>query len=294
LFLPNLFRLRRLMRGAIAVNAHYIGAQYLPLAFLRLLRASPPLIFSVHGSDVTDILASSKINRALCRWMLSQADLIVACSEALASRMAELKPKTKIVAIWNGVNRPPQMDYPRPHASRYVVCVASFWFNKGHDILLEAFESVLKSFPDMDLVLIGNNAPQREAVLEDIRRRGLETKIHVKVNLPHDDVWPWVQNAECLILPSRNEGLGICLLEAALVKTPVVATAVGGVPEIVVNRERGLLCGAEDPGALARAIIETLSRPEEAASRARRFYDFARGLTWDSAIRKYRVFAKLA
>lgn len=292
-FVPNLLKLCKMTHGAAAVNAHYPDVQYMPLAFLRMLRLSPPLIFSVHGTDVMEMLASKGLKRALRRWMLSQCDVIVACSHALASRVAELKPKAKIVSVWNAVNCPPRARYARPHANRYLICIASFSFNKGHDILLRAFESVSKSYPDLDLVLIGNDAPQREAVLADIQRRGLDQKVRVHINLPHDDVWPWVQNAECLILSSRNEGLGICLLEAAMVKTPVVATAVGGVPEIVGDGERGLLCPSENPDKLAEAIVETLSKPQEAAARARRFYEFARGLTWDDAIERYRAFANL-
>lgn len=292
-FIPNLIKLRRLVRGAVVVNPHYIGSQYLPLAVLRVFGLCPPLIFSAHGSDITDLMAGSRSSRALCRWMLSRGDLIVACSKALASRIVELKPMAKVAYVWNAVSSPPQLHYPRPHANRYLVCVASFSFNKGHDILLEAFELVLKSFPELDLVLIGNNAPDREAVLADIQRRGLDEKVQLRVNVPHDDVWPWIQNAECLVLSSRNEALGLCLLEAALVHTPVVATAVGGVPEIVGNGERGLLCPSEDPGKLAAAIIETLSKPQQAETRTRRFYEFARKLTWDNALQQYRAFAKL-
>lgn len=292
--IPNLFRLHKVTRGAAAVNAHFIGLQHLPLAILRSLRLCPPLILSVHGSDVTEILASSRLRRALSAWLFSKADLVVACSNALAARVNQVSPKAKVTCIWNAVSPPPEFTFERPLENKYIVCVAGFHFNKGHDLLLEAFQIIARNFEGLDLVLIGNDAPQREAVVAEINKRGLEHRVHVKLDLRHDDVWNWIQNAECLVLPSRNEGLPLSLLEAALVQTPVIATSVGGIPEIIPDGIHGLLCPPEDPVRLAAAMMQTLSNPEAAAHRVRRFYDFARNLTWENVVEAYRSQAGLA
>lgn len=292
-FAPDLLRLRNLTRGAVAVNPHYVGLQYLPLAVLRFLRLCPPLILSVHGSDIVEILRSSGLSRALYQWLFSTADLIVACSHALAARAAEISAKAKIVCVWNGVTPPTCVPANRPLQARYIICVAGFHFNKGHDILLAAFQQIATEYRDLELVLIGSDAPRRQSVMAAIAERRLESKVHVLLDLPHDRVWHWTCHAECLVLASRDEGLALCLLEAALVRTPVIATRVGGIPEIVPDGVHGLLCPPEDPCALAAAICATLSQPEAAQARAERFWQFARTLTWDAAFDAYRAHARL-
>jgi glycosyltransferase involved in cell wall biosynthesis len=280
-------------RGAAVVNPHFVGLQHLPFAFLRAIKLGPPLIFSVHGADVAGILKGSRAQRILCRWMYAKADLIVACSTALSADARRVNPRANVVVIWNGVSAPDVSQCERRLNARYIVSVASFHFHKGHDILLEAFDRISHIQTDLQLVLIGNNGPNLTRVQQDIRERKLENKTHVIVDVPHREVWFWLSHAECLVLASRSEPFGLCLVEAALTKTPVVATAVGGIPEIVAGGLHGLLSPPEDPEALAAAILKTLSEKAETADRVRRFHTFASTLTWENASNAYREHARL-
>ncbi len=251
------------------------------------------LILSVHGADVVQMLKASRLHRAVFRWMFEGADLVVACSHQLASQVKQISSTANVVAVWNAAPLPEKVCLRRPLMARYIVSVAAFHPHKGHDVLLEAFECISDAFPNFQLVLIGSDGPARSSVEADIERRHLEARVHIKINVAHDEVWAWIKNADCLVLASRREPFGICLLEAALMHTPVVATNVGGIPEIVPDRAHGLLCPPENPRRLAELITETLLQADAASERAHRFCAFARSLTWGRTLSAYRSHAKL-
>jgi glycosyltransferase involved in cell wall biosynthesis len=290
---PNLARLRRMARGAVAVNPHFIGLELLPLALLRRLRLSPKLVFSVHGADVAEAVSSSGWRRALFAWMLSSADLVVACSHALAAQVRLFSPRARVVAVWNAVAARPASPSPRPIDPRYVICVAHFVKKKAHDVLLRAFQLVAKERADLRLVLIGGEGPERQAVVSLIDSLGLTGKVDVMVNISHSETWRWISHAECLVLPSRDEPFGIVLLEAAEARTPVVATRVGGVPEFVGDKIHGLLCGPDRADEIAQAVLTTLSHRASTEERVRSFHEHVQAFTWQRAFARYRSKAEL-
>jgi glycosyltransferase involved in cell wall biosynthesis len=292
-FVPNMFRLRRIARSAVAINPHFVGLELLPLLALRKLGLCPKVILSVHGADMSTAMLASGVKAALYRWLLAAADLVVACSTSLASVVRTVSPRANVVAIWNAVARPPELSQVRPINVPYLVCVAGFVVKKAHDILLPAFREILLQHSDLQLVLIGNDGPNRLSVLALIEHLQLSDKVTVMSNLPNHQVLWWVRHAECLVLPSREEPFGIALLEAAVLGTPVVATRVGGVPEFVTDGVHGLLCEPERTDQLASAVFATLSDPEKTRMRARAFQGRALDLTWDRAFAEYRAKADL-
>jgi len=292
-FVPSLVRLRAITRRAVAVNPHFADTEILPLVVLRKLRLCPKLILSVHGADMSDPLNASGWKRALYAWIFSSADLVVACSNALAVSVRQVSPTAKVVCAWNAAPLPPKIPDQRPIESPYVVCVAAFVKKKGHDVLLQAFLRIARERPGLRLVLIGGEGPERQAVVSTIDTLGLAQVVDLMVDVPHDEVWGWVRHAECLVLPSRAEGFPLALLEAALVRTPVVATRVGGVPEFLTDKVHGLLCEPDRPDQIADAILATLSDSMAAGKRAQALDVRARELTWDRTLERYRSEAGL-
>ena len=292
-FLPRLVRLRAITRRAVAVNPHFAHTEILPLVVLRKLRLCPKLILSVHGADMSDPLKASGWKRALYTWIFSSADLVVACSNALAATVRQVSPAANVVCAWNAALPPPEISGQRPMQSPYVVCVAAFVKKKGHDVLLQAFLRIARERPELRLVLIGGEGPERQAVVSTIDTLGLAQVVDLMVNVPHDEVWWWVRHAECLVLPSREEPFGIALLEAALVRTPVVATRVGGVPEFLTDGVHGLLCEPDRADQIADAILATLSDSVAAGKRTQAFYVRACEFTWDRTLERYRSEAGL-
>ena len=290
---PNLVRLRRITRGAVGVNPHFVGLELLPLVLLRRLRLCPKLILSVHGADMSEAASSPGWTRALFAWMLSSADLVVACSHDLAAQVRLFSPRARVVAVWNAVADRPEAPSGRPIEARYVICVAHFVTKKAHDVLLRAFQLVAKERSELRLVLIGGEGPERHAVMSLVDSLGLGGKVDVMVNVPHGEAWRWISHAECLILPSRDEPFGIVLLEAAVARTPVVATRVGGVPEFVSDKIHGLLCEPDRPDEIARAVLTTLSDRASTVERTRSFHEHAQQFTWQRAFARYRSKAEL-
>ncbi len=139
LLLPQMWRLRRRLRGVSVINAHYVGLELLPLAVLRRFGQVPRLIFSVHGSDVSDGLQSRGIERYLWKWLYASADVVVACSHALRNDVTQISPSARTAVVWNGISSPSEQSAGRPQARPYLVSVAGFVGVKGLDTLIDAF-----------------------------------------------------------------------------------------------------------------------------------------------------------
>ena len=133
---------------------------------------------------------------------------------------------------------------------------------KGHAYLIRAVPRVLEQVPDARFVIVGGGH-LREALQREID--GLGVSDHVTLTGYREDMLELMQGFDVFALPSLWEGLGIVLLEAMAYARPLVASAVGGVNDVVVDGETGLLVPPRSPQALARAITSLLLSPVEAA-----------------------------
>jgi glycosyltransferase involved in cell wall biosynthesis len=287
--LPNAIRLIRLSRGAVALNAHFFGSEMLPVILLRKLGLLPKIVLSVHGADVTDAAEGPGWQRAVYAFICRHADAVIACSQALGGEVRALSPHAPTFSVWNGVSPAPAAFGPRPIPERYLVSVAAFVKKKGHDVLLDAFERLSADFPNLKLVLIGGDGPERQSIEQHIRTAGLENRVELIVNLDHDRIWDWMHHAECFVHAAREEPFGIAVLEAALAQTPVVATAVGGIREYLTDGVEGLTCPPDQPEQFAARIRESLLDPARARARALAFRNKASRFTWDAAWDRYRA-----
>jgi glycosyltransferase involved in cell wall biosynthesis len=291
--IPLMFRLRAVLDGAVAANPHFGGLECVPLILLRRIGLGPPVIMSIHGADVTEMLATTGWRRRLYRWLFSATDLVVGCSISLTNRLLELCPSARTVAIWNAAPAAPEVRSERPLNGPYLLCVAAFVQKKAHDILLTAFLRVSAEWPGLNLVLIGSSGPTLPAVEARVAELGLSSRVRILLDLPNSEVWWWMRHAACFVLPSLDEPFGIVLLEAGKSKVPIVATRAGGVPEFLTDREHGLLCDPGDPSQLADAVLATLSNAESTRRRVEAFYAKASGFTWSTAFEAYRSAANL-
>jgi glycosyltransferase involved in cell wall biosynthesis len=144
--------------------------------------------------------------------------------------------------------------------------VAMFRGSKGHAHLLDAFAVVRRAFPDARLLLVGDGI-RRQWVEELARDKGLgEAVVFTGFRA---DVPALLATMDCFALAStRTEGVPQSLLQAFAAGVPVVASSIGGIPEIVEDGVTGLLVPPEDPAALATAIQAVLGQPAAAAERA--------------------------
>jgi len=292
---------RWLMRERVrVVNAHYPGLWLLPFAILRSVFGCPLVfVISIHGLDLQEAKAALGLRRWLWRRVLGAADRLIACSEALAAEARNAFPELagRVEAIPNGVNAEALRASARAPAAaaerlsegrRYLASVATFEAKKGQDVLLAAFARLADEWVDLDLVLVGRHG----ATLAANRRQAAEYNLTERVlflpDLAHDQALGVIRGASVFVLPSRYEPFGIVVLEAGAQGVPVVASRVGGVPEIVADGEHGRLVPPEDPGALAGGIRHMLEEPEAAEAMAnalqRRVLE---AFSWQRAAERY-------
>ena len=207
------------------------------------------------------------------RWL---ADRVITSGEAIRSLVIEagVRPE-RAVAIPAGVDlaefsRAGDGDAVRARLglSRPVVgSVAMFRGSKGHASLLDAFASVHARHPSARLLLVGDGI--RRAWVEGLaKEQGLSAAVHFTGF--RSDVPDLLHAMDCFVLAStRTEGVPGSLLQAFAAGVPAVASAIGGIPEVIADRKSGLLVRPDDPAALAEAIEAVIADPAAAAARAR-------------------------
>jgi glycosyltransferase involved in cell wall biosynthesis len=198
------------------------------------------------------------------------ADRVVCVSRQVADFVADEVgvPRSKIVVIPNGVDLARAGGLSGKHEARaalglpidgaLVGTVARLDPVKRLDVLLQALALVAtEGRPDADVsaVLVGYG-PEEERLKALAHELGLDRRIRFVG--PQRDVWPWLAALDVFVLSSDWEGMSNALLEAMAARLPVVATATGGTPDVVVNGKTGFLVPPRDPAALARALKRLL------------------------------------
>jgi len=198
------------------------------------------------------------------------SDRVVACCEALTNDLVRhgLHPH-KAMTIHNGVTCRPAARDPAlraevrqelgiPEQAPVIVCVARFAWDKGLDDLLLALARILVHRSDVRLLLVGNE-PVLAICEVHTRILGIEGSVHF-LGLGNE-VNRVLAAADIFALPSWEEGLPHTLAEAMAAGLPVVATAVGGIPEIMLENLTGFLVDSKCPGRLAEALLKLIQDP---------------------------------
>jgi glycosyltransferase involved in cell wall biosynthesis len=206
---------------------------------------------------------------ALQRAAFTAAHRVVANSEAAAARLRrEGIPARRIDIIPNGID---VSDFPaaRRPARKVVTTVANIRIDKGHDVLLEAVRGVLERHPDARFRIVGDG-PLRATI--EARAHTLGVAGYVDFLGARDDVPEQLATSDVFAFPSLMEAFPNGVMEAMATGLPVVATDVGGIPELVHHERNGLLVPPGDPGALAAGIVRLLDDPAfaDACGRAAR------------------------
>lgn len=254
----------------IAVNAHYPGLWCITLlAGVRMATRTTRVVLSFHGADVSNIERAGSWRRLWWRFLLRRVDAITVCSEALNRRLRTaiaVPASTHVTVAPNGIDC---LEIDRALAtipsdttspgSRRIVSVGTFEPKKGHDLLLRAFRDIAVRHADVTLLLVGRATPWRETLVNLARELGIGERVTFVSNASHGQALAAIRDSSLFVLPSREEPFGIVLLEAAYLNVPIVATRVGGIPEILRDQEDALLVPAEDPTSIREAIDSLLN-----------------------------------
>jgi len=260
--LRSLAALRRLIRTTGASLLHANGSRAMVYAGLAGWLAGVPVIWHVRIADRDPLL-----DRLLAR--LARA--IIVNSHAVGRRFS--RPAAgKVRCIHNGVDLTRFTPHDAPPGLRaslglregapVVASIGRFVTFKGYDHLMEAARLVHQAMPTAHWVLAGDGE-LRGTLEAQCRGLGLEAVVHFTGW--RDDVPDLLALCDVFVLPSLGEHFGRVLIEAMAMARAVVATDAGGVPEIVMHGETGLLVPAAQPKALAEAVLALLEDPARAA-----------------------------
>lgn len=256
-----LLSLASLIRSSGADVVHLVnGLTVVNYGVVAARLAGVPSVVSVHGLGH---FGERGLGAMIWRRMLSFADQRVAVSADIQSKVRACSRKpTVIELIYNSIEAPP----PLPEDSRgefltqwgfpadvlVVTCVANLREVKGHRYLLEAVALLEKRMPRLRLLLVGTGELQEE--LEQLARDlGIRDRV-VFAGRRHD-VPNCLAASDIFVLPSLSEGTPLSILEAMRAGLPVVATRVGGIPEIVEDGRSAFLVPSGNPQALAEALL---------------------------------------
>lgn len=277
------------------INIHYPGMTALTFIILKrlgLFRGT--VILSFHGSDVRWGLSLKGLRRRLWTWTLNGADAMVAVSQQLANSIIEQFPcfKSKLSVVYNGVELKKFVGVREKAALSgeevVLVSVASYDLIKGVDILLRAFSKIKPIYPNIRLSIIGESGNDDEFLQKLSRELGLASSVEWHTDVDHKDIPALLAVADIFVLASRSEAFGIVLLEAGASGLPVIATRVGGVPELIRDGYNGLLVDPVDPDALANAIIWAVNNRDLALDMSRKLSQLVtNSFTWECSYRRY-------
>jgi glycosyltransferase involved in cell wall biosynthesis len=201
---------------------------------------------------------------------LNMARIIVAVSEASADALRLLCGVTRpiqvihpIVAVTipeENIKEPSKFDGSKVH----VLTIARLSIEKGLDYLVKAAERVVEVNPNVQFIIYGEGY-LRESLEEQINTAHLGGQISLEGNFSRNELPTIMSAAEIFVLPSITEGFPLSVLEAMAWGLPIIATSVGGVPELIENGVTGMLCPPRNEDALAHAIITLINSPIQCA-----------------------------
>lgn len=233
--------------------------------------------FSAHG-----MRAKTMVDR----WSTLRFDKVVAvsCYVEHFLEAAYGVENSRIEVVPNGWQGDP---LPRRFPARpTIISVSNMRRGKGHDVLLAALPQVLARVPQASLVLVGTG-PLRGEIESTIETLDLRESVEVVGAV--DDVWPHLARANVMVLPSLTETSGIAAMEAMAAGLPVVASRVGGLPELIEEGRSGLLVPPQDPGSLAEALVKVLEDPVLADAWGSRGRDIVEAFHTRHMVERYRL-----
>ncbi len=254
------------------IHAHYA----FPTGFIGLISkwiTRKPLIITVHGGDINILAKRNEIVFRLCKLSLDKADALIAVSEDIKRKLTEHfdVDENKIHVTNMGVDT--EIFKPLDKAEcrekigfnkdkKMILFVGNLIPRKGVVYLIEAI-NLIKSYgiDKIECILLGSKVDKKyvNSLYEKSRSSKIDDIIRFIDPVPYDEVALWMNAADIFVLPSQEEPFGLVALEALACGTPTIATAVGGLKELVVDEKTGYSVPPQDPKAIANKMMRILN-----------------------------------
>ena len=260
-------QLQKIIRHARPVALHVNDIWWVPQTLRAVGNLQVPIVAHVRQEIEP---------RKARHYELANADLLLAVSSHIRDALIQGGiPATKVMTVYSGLDlrditvaaSPVQIrsKFGIPHGAPLLGTLASIFTRKGHEVMLKALPRILRLFPGTHYFIIGTGEADCEAILRSqVKDLGLEGRVHFAGF--QESVFGFLAAFTVYVHPVLMEGFGLAVLEAMAMGRPVVATATGGLPEVVRHGETGLLVPAANEIALAEAIVSLLGDPERADS----------------------------
>ena len=235
--------------------ARYVGVPHT----VRVVHGMPE---PFNGLRNLRMLLYTTVDRFVSRWLI---DKLVAVSSDIEKQLIETYGAAHVVRIHNGIDlEAVQSGSSRPQKRKewrvddlvtLIGTVGRLVPVKGHVVLLEALRIIRGSDRNVMLLVVGDG-PLRAQLESEVARLGLEESVIFAGH--HSPAYDFINMMDVFVLPSLHEGIPMVLLEALALGRPVVATRVGGIPEVITDGETGLLAEPADALSLAKCILQLI------------------------------------
>lgn len=252
-----------------------------------------PHICTIHGSDINIQPFKSKMNFILTKFALKRCDYIVSVSMGLKDKVHTIASEIQHISVINNGADPEKF---RPLSKKIamqklnmklsqkvIVFVGNLIPVKGVNFLIQAFAELQKEQEGdkLRLLLIGEGSGRNE-ICDLIKSLNKEKSILLLGKRSHDEIPLWLNIADIFVLPSISEGFPTVIPEALMCGVPVLATDVGGIPEIMINGKTGFLVEARNAGLLKekmRILLDDDALRQKISNNAKHI---SRKYTWDN------------
>lgn len=250
------------------IHSHFLGhAGYIGRKLKNIY--NKPLVITAHGGDVYNLPFKNKKWLSIISKNVKSANKIITVSRVNQRILIEkLKvDQDKIIVIPNGFNKkkfkPLKKQNVReslnlPKSKKIILTIGNLNEVKGHKYLIEAMEQIVKIKKDVICLIIGYGS--KKNLNELIKEFKLEKFVKLLGGKNHDEIPLWINSCDIFILPSLSEGNPTVLTEALGCGKPVIATSVGGIPEVIKNREVGIIVEPKNSKFLAEKILYAIDK----------------------------------
>lgn len=275
---------QKILREYQATTIWFGAAAPLALMAAKLRKAGAKNIVALtHGHEVW--WAKLPIFSSALAKIAKEVDYLTYLGDFTRNAMLPvISDKSKLVKLAPGIDidhfSPSEIDRSliekyRLENRRVIVSVGRLVHRKGQDKLIEAMPAILKQFPNVVLLLVGQG-PIKSMLEKLIRHHGLENNVIFTGRIQFDDLPKYIQLGEIFAMPSRDrffglevEGLGIVYLEASACGVPVIVGSSGGAPDAVIENKTGLIVDGTKPSDISNAICKLLADPKLAKNMGR-------------------------
>lgn len=253
----------------MVVNGGYPGSLLCRAAAIawKISGKNTKCIFNIHSSASRPSKLISLVENLIDRLIIKSVKSFICVSK---SSVAYLKKRdafsnsNKVCYVYNGIADPAGENFSKFKRIKkklqppYVLMLGTFDKYKGHEFLLKSFQKIIQSIPNAELKIFGHGSnEQRKFIQDKIFELHLNEKVFFGNFIPNPE--SYIFNASVMVVPSQDyEAFGLTIIEAMSLQTPIVATDVGGIPEVLEGSDAGFICGKDDLDQFVKHICEIL------------------------------------